>query len=129
MSLVLETERLRLRLPEAGDAAAIAAALDNFNVTRWLAMTAGLLIWAAHFLGLYLLASAADVWSSTEAAAGRWIGLGFSLLCLALIAVVAVVMARRPLPDGPGLWERRVALTSALVAAVGVTWQTTPLAF
>ena len=96
---------------------------------RWLAMTAGLLIWAGHFLGLYLLASAADVWSSTEAAAGRWIGLGFSLLCLALIAVVAVVMARRPVPDGPGLWERRVALTGALVAAVGVTWQTAPLAF
>ncbi len=96
---------------------------------RWLAMTAGLLIWAGHFLGLYLLASAADVWSSTEAAAGRWIGLGFSLLCLALIAVVAVVMARRSLPDGPGLWERRVALTGALVAGVGVTWQTAPLAF
>ncbi len=96
---------------------------------RWLAMTAGLLIWAAHFLGLYLLASAADVWSSTEAAAGRWIGLGFSLLCLALIAVVAVVMARRPVSDGSGLWERRVALTGALVAAVGVTWQTVPLAF
>lgn len=96
---------------------------------RWLAMTAGLLIWAGHFLGLYLLASAADVWSSTEAAAGRWIGLGFSLLCLALIAVVAVVMARRPVSDVPGLWERRVALTGALVAAVGVTWQTAPLAF
>lgn len=38
MSLVLETERLRLRLPEVGDAAALAAALDNFNVTRWLAI-------------------------------------------------------------------------------------------
>jgi hypothetical protein len=96
---------------------------------RWLAMTAGLLIWTAHFLGLYLLASAADVWSSTEAAAGRWIGLGFSLLCLTLIAVAAFAMARRPAPEGPALWERRVALTGALVAAVGVTWQTAPLAF
>ena len=96
---------------------------------RWLAMTAGLLIWAAHFLGVYLLASAADVWSSTEAAAGRWVGLGFSLLCLALIVVVVFVMSRRPAPDGPSMWERRVALTGALVAAVGVTWQTAPLAF
>lgn len=95
---------------------------------RWLAMTAGLLIWAAHFLGLYLLASAADVWASTEAA-GRWVGLGFSLACLALIAVAAIVIARRPIPDGPGSWERRVALTGAFVAAVGVTWQTAPLAF
>ncbi len=92
-------------------------------------MTAGLLIWAAHFLGLYLLASAADVWFSTEAAAGRWIGLGFSLLCLTLIAVAAFATARRPAPDEPALWERRVALTGAVVAAVGVTWQTAPLAF
>ena len=92
-------------------------------------MTAGLLIWAGHFLGLYLLASAADVWSSAEAAAGRWIGLGFSLLCLVLIAAVILVMGRRPTLDETGFWERRVALTGAFVAAVGVTWQTAPLMF
>ena len=96
---------------------------------RWLAMTAGLLIWAAHFIGLYLLASAADVWSSVEASGWRWTGLGFSLLCLAAIAVVAALMIRRPAPDGPGGWERRVALTGALVGAVAVVWQTAPLAF
>ena len=96
---------------------------------RWLAMTAGLLIWAVHFLGLYLLASVADVWSCIDAAAGRWAGLGFSLLCLAAIAVVAALMIRRPAPEGTDGWERRVALTGALVAAVAVAWQTAPLAF
>ncbi|MBD7940030.1 hypothetical protein [Brevundimonas guildfordensis] len=96
---------------------------------RWLTMTGGLLIWAAHFLGLYLLASAADVWSSPEAASGRWIGLGFSLLCLALVALLASRMLRRPGSDETVGWERRVAVTGALVAAIGIIWQTAPLAF
>jgi len=31
--------------------------------------------------------------------------------------------------SGPEAWERRVGLTSLLVAVIGVCWQTAPLAF
>lgn len=96
---------------------------------RWAAMTAGLLIWAAHFLGLYLLASAADVWASTETLAGRAIGLAFSLFCLALIGLATIRLHQRRPAGEAEQWERRVALTGALIAALGVVWQTAPLAF
>lgn len=95
---------------------------------RWLAMTAGLLIWAVHFLGLYLLSSAADVWATAEAPAARGIGLGFSLICIASIALLAVALVRRDDQDQAAAWERRVALTGALVAGIAVAWQTAPLA-
>ncbi|MET4682704.1 hypothetical protein [Brevundimonas faecalis] len=96
---------------------------------RWVIMTAGLLIWAAHFLGLYLLSSAADVWSSADAPSARGGGWAFSFLCLALLAVIVTFLLRRPARDDPGRWERCVALAGALVAAVGIVWQTAPLGF
>lgn len=99
-------------------------------MTRWLKMTAGLLIWAAHFIGVYLISSAADVWSSSEAAGARWTGLAFSLACLFAILATAVWLGRgRPEGPGPVAWERRVGLTGVLVAGISVFWQTVPLAF
>ena len=52
-------------------------------------MTGGLLIWAVHFIGVYLISSAADVWSSNEAADARWLGLSFSMVCLLAIIALA----------------------------------------
>lgn len=99
-------------------------------MTRWLRMTGGLLIWAAHFIGVYLISSAADVWSSSEAPGPRWLGLSFSMVCLLSIIAIAVWLGRgRREGFGPEAWERRVGLTSALVAGIGVLWQTAPLAF
>jgi len=99
-------------------------------MTRWLRMIGGLLIWAAHFIGLYLMSSAADVWSSSEAPGPRWMGLVFSLGCLVALIAMAVWLGRgRRGGIGPEAWERRVGLTSALVAGIGVLWQTAPLAF
>ena len=97
---------------------------------RWLRMTGGLLIWAVHFIGVYLISSAADVWSSNEAADARWLGLSFSMVCLLAIVAMAVWLGRgRRDGFGPEAWERRVGLTSALVAGISVFWQTAPLAF
>jgi hypothetical protein len=99
-------------------------------MTRVLRMTGGLLIWAAHFIGLYAISSAADVWSSSEAAGVRWAGLAFSLACLfAVIAMAGWIGRGRLAAPGPEAWERRVGLTGVLVAGVGVLWQTVPLAF
>ncbi|MBB4797470.1 hypothetical protein HNP32_001194 [Brevundimonas bullata] len=97
---------------------------------RWLRMTGGLLIWAVHFIGVYLISSAADVWSSSEAASARWIGLAFSMGCLLADIAMAVWLSRgRREVFGPEAWERRVGLTGVLVAAIGVLWQTAPMAF
>ena len=43
----------------------------------WLLMLGGLLIWAAHFLGLYLLSSAADEEAAARLADSWRVALGF----------------------------------------------------
>lgn len=97
---------------------------------RWLRLTGGLLIWAVHFIGVYLISSAADVWSSSGDASARWIGLAFSMGCLLAIIAMAVWLGRGGREGaGPEAWERRVGLTGVLVAGIGVIWQTAPLAF
>jgi len=97
---------------------------------RWVTMTGGLLIWALHFIGLYGIASAEDVWGAPDAWSWRLAGVVFSLLCLAATVGVGLWLARqRPDPEEPEAWERRVGLTGALVAAVSIVWQTGPLAF
>jgi len=97
---------------------------------RWLRMTGGLLIWALQFMGVYLISSAADVWSSSEDASARWIGLAFSLGCLlAIVAMAVCVSTTRSKNSSSDAWERRVGLTGTLIAGIGVIWQTAPLAF
>jgi hypothetical protein len=97
---------------------------------RWLRMTGGLLIWTMQFIGVYLISSAADVWSSSESASARWMGAAFSMGCLLAIIAMAVWLWRgRREASGPEAWERQVGLTGVLVAAIGVLWQTAPLAF
>lgn len=97
---------------------------------RWLLLLGGLLIWAGHFLGVYLISSAADVWSATEASGPRLIGLAFSIACLAAaMGVAAVIWRRGRSVSGAEAWEGRVGLAGALVAAISIIWQTAPLAF
>lgn len=98
-------------------------------MSRWFAMLGGLLVWAAHFLGLYLIASAADVWTTADSPMSRWIGLAFSLACLGAVAVLTLIFARRPIDGEAARWERRIAITGAMVAAVAIIWQMAPLAF
>lgn len=98
---------------------------------RWLLLMGGLLIWAAHFLGVYLISSAADVWSATDAPGPRLIGLAFSIACLAAAIGVAAVIWRRQGASiaGAEAWEGQVGLAGALVAGISIIWQTAPLAF
>ncbi|RZJ18209.1 MAG: hypothetical protein EON91_06330 [Brevundimonas sp.] len=93
-------------------------------------MTGGLVIWALHFMGLYAIASAADVWGAPDAWPWRLAGAVFSVLCLmATIGVVLWLGRQRTNLSEPEGWERRVGLTGAVVAAVSIVWQTGPLAF
>ncbi len=92
-------------------------------------MLFGLLVWAVHFLGLYVISSAADVWSTADSQLSRWIGLAFSLACLLIVVVLMTILTRRSVEDEVGKWERRVAVTGAMVAVVAILWQMAPLAF
>jgi len=99
-------------------------------VKRWFWLTAGLLVWATHFIGLYLISSADDVWSSGDAQISRRVAFVFSIACLAAVSGVAArLWRRRDDVSGYEAWEVQVGLTGTLVAAIGVIWQTAPLAF
>lgn len=98
---------------------------------RWLSLTGGLLIWAAHFLGVYVIASLADVVATADDPAWRLGGVIFSLVCLVGIAVLAVGVFRSGRGDSSEErrgFERSVALGGCLIAAIGIVFQTLPLA-
>ena len=95
----------------------------------WLTALGGLTIWAVHFLGLYVLASVADV-AWRDAAGGRAAGLVFSLACQAAVALAGLSAARglrRPPSDETRLFGLRMGVAGAVVAGVGVMFQTAPL--
>ena len=92
----------------------------------WLLMLGGLLIWAAHFLGLYLLSSAADV---ARGDAGAWNGAGliFSLICLMVTAVLCwrcIVWLRMKPRDETRAFGLRLAVAGGLLGGIGVVFQT-----
>lgn len=91
----------------------------------WLWMLGGLLIWAAHFTGVYALASAADVLARADDRMWRAAGGVFSLICLGGLAILSLRAARR-LRQGRMLIDE-VALGGALAAMVAVSWQSLPL--
>lgn len=92
----------------------------------WLLMLGGLLIWAAHFLGLYLLSSTSDV---ARGDAGAWNGAGliFSLICLMVIAVLCwccIVWLREKPRDETRAFGLRLAVAGGLLGGIGVVFQT-----
>ena len=96
----------------------------------WLAMTGGLLVWAAHFLGVYLISSLGDVAATADAPAWRAAALVFSGACLVAEGVVLWLLARRArTADKEGLapFTIGVGLTGALAGLIGVVWQTAPI--
>lgn len=98
-------------------------------MARWAFLTGGLLIWAAHFLGVYLIASVADVADGRDAPAWRLAGLGFSLICLSALVMFGVFAWRRRVDERLANWDfaRSIALTGSGVALIGVIYQTLPL--
>lgn len=91
----------------------------------WLLMLGGLLIWAAHFLGLYLLSSAADV---AHGDGGAWnaVGYAFSLLCLLAIAALCwrSLTALGARPEATQAFGLRVSTAGCLLSGIGVIFQT-----
>ena len=92
----------------------------------WALATGGLLVWAAHFLGLYLLASVADV-ARDDAGAWRGVGLTFSLACLAVAAGLglnALIRSRARSDDATQGIGLALQAGAAAIGAVGVIFQT-----
>jgi len=92
----------------------------------WLLMLGGLLIWAAHFLGLYLLSSASDV-ARDDAGAWNGAGLAFSLICLLVILGLCwrcIVWLRAGQADETRTFGLRLAVAGGLLGGIGVMFQT-----
>lgn len=94
----------------------------------WSWMLGGLVVWAAHFLGLYALSSTADVIATADDALWRMAGLGFSMACIMLstaILLVAVRRLRQPKSD-IALFADQVAAAGAGVGIIAMVWQALP---
>ena len=97
-------------------------------MARWLLMMGGLLIWAAHFLGVYVISSLGDVVATADAAAWRMAALGFSAVCVAAEAgFLLVVTGRARVATGElEPFITAVGVTGGLVGLVGIAWQALP---
>ena len=92
----------------------------------WGLATGGLLVWAAHFLGLYLLASVADV-AREDTGAWRGVGLAFSLVCLVIAAGLglnAFFRLRAQSSDPTHGFRLGLQAGAAAIGGIGVVFQT-----
>lgn len=93
---------------------------------RWLFMLGGLLVWAAHFAGVYAIASVADVVAHASAPAARALIGAFTLVCVLAAAGIAVVAARRRTGDAQERFSASLAALGGALAAVAILWQGLP---
>ncbi len=95
----------------------------------WAWMMGGLLVWTVHFLGVYSLASLADVVSTADALVWRGVTLGFSLVCVLATATLlwlAIRRLRTPLDD-MARFQHLLATLAAGVSLLAISWQTLPV--
>lgn len=94
----------------------------------WIHMLGGLIVWAAHFLGVYALASLGAVTGEANATPWRAAIAGFSLLCLiaALGLVWDAVRRLRRARSVEGRFAPELAALGAGLAAVAILWQALP---
>ena len=94
---------------------------------RWAFALGGLLVWALHFIGVYTIASVADVVARAEAAPWRAGMLAFSLACLvAEVGLFAWAMRRLRGGEAANRFMDRLAALGAGIGAIAVVWQALP---
>ena len=96
---------------------------------RWIEMLAGLLIWAAHFIGVYGISSIGEVASAASAPEWRAANIVFSAACaVALIAVLVLTMRRMRRNSGNDLggFVSGIGTMGAALGLLGVVYQTLP---
>lgn len=82
----------------------------------WLALLGGMLLWAAHFFGLYLIAEFGG-----EGSFARLAGAALTMVCLAGAVMLALRLRRCV------RWVRAIGYTGALLGFVAILWQALPL--
>lgn len=96
---------------------------------RWSYLLGGLIVWAAHFSGVYAIASVDAQTAGADKALWRLAATALSgvcaLACLAL-GVVALRRLRAPNDAGARLVDQ-VALLGVATALVAIGWQTLPI--
>jgi hypothetical protein len=98
-------------------------------VGRWLLLLGGLIVWFVHFLGVYGIASVADVVQEAEAPAALWTIVGFTLACAAAdVAIGAAAIPRlRRAVDSLDRFIAGGAAFNAGLSLVAVIWQGLPV--
>ena len=99
-------------------------------MTRWLMLLGGLLIWALHFLGVYIITSVADVVATSDAPGWRIAGVLFSASCIAAeVGLAAWVLrtARQDIQPPASDFERALSIGGCVLGGVGILFQTLPL--
>lgn len=94
----------------------------------WAWMTGGLIVWSAHFLGVYILSSLADVVATADDPTWRAIALGFSAACLLASTALLLLAARRlrrPASETRRFADQLAALGGGL-ACIAIVWQALP---
>ena len=92
----------------------------------WLFALGGLIVWTAHFLGVYAIASVADI---TPGAGWGWraVTVAFSAACLAAAgALMIVALRRRPAQGDSSHLLKGLAVGGAALAMIAIAWQTLP---
>lgn len=94
----------------------------------WLYMLGGLIVWAVHFLGVYLIASIADVAARADVPPALWAVGGFTLACLAADALILAAAWRRgrTQADPVNRFADLIAGLGAGISFVAVAWQGLP---
>ena len=95
---------------------------------RWVWMLGGLIVWTVHFMGIYAIASLADVVSRADDPVWRMGGLAFSAACLLAALATAGWAARRlrRKTDPSTRFGDQLALLGGGVATVAIVWQALP---
>ncbi len=94
----------------------------------WPLMLSGLIVWGAHFAGVYGIASIFALFQASESMASRLVQGGFTLLCLAAdiaLLLLALRLAKRT-EDDVARWRHWIAAMGAGLSFFGVFWQGLP---
>jgi hypothetical protein len=94
---------------------------------NWLLLLGGPLIWAAHFLAIYLATSASQVAVGATSGATRVAIIALSIGAGAGAILLAMHAWRRPHAEAQDAFWRTVSLAGAVLAIVAIIWQTLPV--
>lgn len=92
-------------------------------------MLSGLIVWTVHFVGVYALASVADIAADPQAPVWRIAGWVFSATCALATAVMLGFAIQRLRRSANERFRHEMALMGNLVGLISIAWQALPFAF